>query len=320
MIAQAFRHEALLYSGEAEFLLGTLPFIRQGLERREPVLVVEPAEKIAMLRHELGEDASLVMFADMSEVGQNPARIIPAWRDFVDGHADPATALRGIGEPISATRSADELVECQRHESLLNTAFAGGRAWRLLCPYDTGALSDEVIDEARRSHEYVVERHVALPSPHFRGAAAERSTLAAPLEPAPHDATSLSFGREDLRDVRWLIARLAARAGLDEERSAGFVAAANEVATNSIVHGGGAGMLLAWGDAHSVVCEVRDRGHMTDALADRRRPSGTHSACGLWLANQMCDLVQIRSYPTGTLVRLVMRRRRPAHTWSWPEA
>jgi hypothetical protein len=28
---------------------------------------------------------------------------------------------------------------------------------------------------------------------------------------------------------------------------------------------------------------------------------------GLWLANQLCDLVQVRSFPTGSAVRLHMR-------------
>ena len=36
-----FRHEALMYAGMADFLAGTVPFIRGGLEAGEPVLVVE---------------------------------------------------------------------------------------------------------------------------------------------------------------------------------------------------------------------------------------------------------------------------------------
>jgi len=46
----AFRHEALFYAGEPDFLLGTLPFLRQGIERGEAVLVVDSAEKISLLR------------------------------------------------------------------------------------------------------------------------------------------------------------------------------------------------------------------------------------------------------------------------------
>ena len=310
MSLDAFHHEALFYSGDADFLIGTLPFIRQGLELGEAVLVVEREARASLLRRELGDDASAVMFADMDAVGANPARIIPTWQEFVERHDLVGGGMRGIGEPIWAARPEDELVECQRHESLLNVAFAPGRPWRLLCPYDTDALPAPVIDEARRSHPYVSERHVQLPSPNYRGLAESGASFSGPLRPAPDKALSLTFGPGGLAEVRRLVSREAAHAALDVERLSDLVAAANEVATNSLRHGGGAGSVLVWTDADSVFCEVRDRGRFSGPLADRERPAGMQGPRGLWFANQVCDLVQIRSYPTGTVVRLVMRRRR----------
>jgi hypothetical protein len=56
------------------------------------------------------------------------------------------------------------------------------------------------------------------------------------------------------------------------------------------------------------VCEVTDPGHITGPLLLGRehptldRPGGR----GLWLVNQLCDLVQIRTSPAGTTVRLHM--------------
>jgi hypothetical protein len=151
-----FRHEALLYAGEDEFVDATAGFVADGVAADEPVLVVVGAAKVERLRAALGRDADRVQFADMADVGTNPARIIPAWRDFVGdrGHSGP---MRGVGEPIWAGRSSAELIECQRHESLLNLAFSGAPAWWLLCPYDTEALDPSVIDEARRSHPIVSE-------------------------------------------------------------------------------------------------------------------------------------------------------------------
>jgi hypothetical protein len=77
--------------------------------------------QVEALRSELGPRARHVAWADLAGIGSNPARIIPAWREFVDDHGD--RDLRGIGEPIWADRSAAELMECQRHESLSNLAF-----------------------------------------------------------------------------------------------------------------------------------------------------------------------------------------------------
>jgi len=312
MSDDGFRHEALLYSGEADFLIGTVAFIRRGLEAGEAVLVVESPAKVAALRRELGEDASSVHFADMSKVGSNPARIIPAWREFVAEHGRDGKGLRGIGAPIWAERTPDELVECQRHESLLNVAFAGGLPWRLLCPYDISALPPEVIDEARRSHPYVTQRHVELPSPQYRGLEESASQPDAPLRRPPPDAAGMPFRQDDLARVRELAGRLAARAGLDPSRTSDMVCAVNEVATNSVRHGGGGGSFLVWEDGGGIVCEVRDRGRYDKPLADRERDPGTSGSRGLWLANQLCDLMQIRSYPTGTVVRLLMRVRAEA--------
>jgi hypothetical protein len=152
-----FRHFALLYRGEQGFLDGALPFIQRGIEAGEPTLVMVSAEKIALLREAFGGETGGVQFADMGRVGSNPARIIPAWRRFVDEYGHGQEPLRGIGEPICATRTAPQLAECQRHEGLLNLAFAGGGDFDLLCPYDAATLDPEVIAEAERSHPLLLE-------------------------------------------------------------------------------------------------------------------------------------------------------------------
>ena len=155
--ADHFRHEALLYSNQSEFLAGTVAFIQEGIAGDEAILVVVSAEKISLLRAVLGSDANAVQFADMAVVGANPALIIPAWRNFADTCRRQGRRMRGIGEPIFAARRRSEMLECQRHEALLNVAFDQGDPWRLLCPYDMSNLGPAVINEARRSHPFVTD-------------------------------------------------------------------------------------------------------------------------------------------------------------------
>jgi anti-sigma regulatory factor (Ser/Thr protein kinase) len=309
---EEFRHEALMYAGMADFLAGTVPFVRGGLEAGEPVLVVESAAKIALLRAELGPDADGVLFADMAGVGANPARIIPAWRDFVVQQGGAGRRLRGIGEPIWKGRSSDELIECQRHESLLNTAFATGDPWWLLCPYDTAALDPEVIEEARRSHPYVTDGATFQRSNTYRGLDASGAPFDAPL-PEPRSSTqAVEFRAGNLVEVRGLVALNGASAGLSPSRVGNMVLAVNEIATNSVVHGGGKGSLRMWSDPAAVVCEIRDSGQFHRPLVDRERPApDAPGPRGLWLANQLCDLVQIRNFPGGTAVRLHMWLKTP---------
>jgi anti-sigma regulatory factor (Ser/Thr protein kinase) len=306
----AFRHEALLYAGDEQFLAGTLPFIKAALTAGEPVVVAVDQAKIALLRSELAGDAEHVHFADMREVGANPARLIPAWHDFIEARRAPGMRIWGVGEPIWAGRSKAELVECQRHESLLGLAFADAGPLSFLCPYDTGALGAEVIAEAHGSHSGIVEGGKRRRSHSFRGAAAAATPFGEPLPEPDGPVRACTFAAGDLADVRQIVSRCARAAGLGESRGDDLVLAVNEVASNSVRHGGGHGTLRVWRDQDSLVCEVRDSGRFDDPLAGRRRPDIAEiGGQGLWIANQVCDLVQLRSFPDGSAVRIHMRTR-----------
>jgi anti-sigma regulatory factor (Ser/Thr protein kinase) len=299
-----FRHEAVLYAGEGAFLAGTVPFIREGVARGEPVLVVVGARKIARLRAALGADGAHVQFADMAAVGRNPARIIPAWEAFVHAHA--GRPVRGIGEPIGPERGAAELVECHHHEALLNLAFARTPAFELLCPYDTAALDPAVVAHARRTHPRTRRDGCAHDSDDYD--ALLSATLAQPLDEPHGPVRTLGIDRHALTAARATVARFAAGAGLRGRRLSDLVLAVSEITGNSVRHGGGTGVLRVWREDDRVVCDVRDAGRISDPLAGRRRPEpGQPGGYGLWLANQLCDLVQIRALARGGAVRLHMR-------------
>jgi len=304
-----FRHEALFYSDPEQLATGAGWFVREGLAAREPVLVMALAQSISLLRAELGADAERVLFADVAEVGSNPARLIPAWRGFVKEHGGTGRPLRGVGEPIWCTRSAEELVECQRHESLLNIAFADTPFLSLLCLYDTDSLDPSVIAEAMRSHPTIVERGIRRDSRAYTGLeeAGEPSNRGL-SEPPPH-AHELSFQRDTLDELRRFVGQRAAEGGMSVERRSDLVLAVNELATNSITHGGGGGIVHIWEEGEMVVAEVRDHGHFNDPLAGSRQPALDQDlGRGLWLVNQLCDLIQMRSSDTGSVVRIHMRR------------
>jgi anti-sigma regulatory factor (Ser/Thr protein kinase) len=308
MSATQFAHEALLYEGEEGFFEATLPFVREGIEAEEPVLLVLDTPKIERIRDELDRDRERVHFADMSEVGANPARIIPTWRQFLDEQGG-GRSVRGVGEPIGGDRKPDELVECQRHEELLNLAFADTPGFRLLCPYDTSVLSEAVIDEAVRSHPFVVEEGIRRPSASYRGLHAIAAPFADPLPAPPASVQELRFDLDSLSAVRHLVATRALDAGLGSDRRSDLVLAVNEIATNSVRHGGGTGTLRVWMGTRWLVCEIEDRGRLDDPLAGRRPPSvEQQDGRGLWIANQVCDLVQVRTFEAGTVVRLHLQR------------
>ena len=298
-----YRHEAFLYSGLPEFLSGSLSFIRRAVSAGDPVLVVVSAAKIDLLRRQLGAEAGHVAFADMADVGDNPARIIAQWQAFVQCNAG-AAQLCGIGEPVHPERSPTELAECQLHEALLNVAFDAATPLWLLCPYDLEALAADVIDEAQRTHPFVAHGDQRQASSVFEPID-PADPFDRPLPPPPDGAASVPFGTGELRLLRAVVAGHAEQAGLGKEAAAGVVLAVSEVASNSIRHGGGRGVLRVWAEERWLVCEVSDRGHITSPLVGRVRPvPDAGGGAGLWLANQLCDLVQISSSARGTTVRV----------------
>jgi anti-sigma regulatory factor (Ser/Thr protein kinase) len=273
-------------------------------------------KRIDDLRGCLGDDHHLVEFADMEAVGSNPARIIPAWRDFVDRPVHRGRRLRGIGEPFGPVREAAALDECHHHKALLNVAFGSADPLWLVCPYDTATIAPTDIDRAEHNHPLI--RHgdaprdgTGSPSHDFVDVieTISRRVLAAPLA-APSAGTTVrsrAFDASSLHELRSFASTVAEASGFEPKEQASVALAVGEVAANSIRHGGGTGSLRIWTDRGSLLCEVNDHGVVTDVLVGRRRPhNDVVGGRGLWIVNQVCELVQIRSDPSGTTVRLTI--------------
>jgi anti-sigma regulatory factor (Ser/Thr protein kinase) len=295
----AFRHQALVYEGDEEYLAGTIPFLREGLATGEPILVAVGEAQADLIATELGPDAERVLFVETSRVGSNPALVIPLWRDFVSDH--DGRPVRGIAEPVWADRGGATLEEGHRHECLLNHAFRGS-AWNLLCPYDAESLDDDALGLVARSHELISRQGRTERSARFE---ADADCLAGELPPPRARPEVLAFGLTELGEVRRRVAAAAARAGLAPREAADLVTAASELAANSVMHGGGRGTLRLWCEGDELLAEVQDAGLIEEPLVGRLRPVlSQEGGRGLWLANQLCDLVQIRSDARGTRVRL----------------
>jgi anti-sigma regulatory factor (Ser/Thr protein kinase) len=309
MTATGFRHEAVFYDGDSGFLDATVPFIRDGVAAGEPILVMVSQLRIDALRARLGDESEQIHFADMSHVGANPARIIPAWRDFVDEQSGSSARMRGIGEPIWPGRNDEELVECHQHEALLNLAFADAGDFWLICPYDARALAPAVLDMAWCTHPAVSTPGApALESPEYSELQDVSARFGPTLPAPPADSTEMPFGPGDTAVLRQLVGGRAAEAGMDARRIPDVELAITELVANCIRHGAGHGLLRMWRQGGMFVCDVLDSGQIDDPLVGRRRPSpGQMGGYGLWLVNQLCDLVQMRTGSEGSAIRVHVR-------------
>ncbi|GAA1543548.1 sensor histidine kinase [Kribbella lupini] len=290
-VASGFQHDAFVYTDEEDFVRQTSAFVQAGLDAGETVVAVLPEDRNSLLRKALDGVADQLIFLDMRQVGRNPARIIPLWRRLLD--QAPDIPMRGLGEPAYVGRSPAELEETALHEYLLGVAFTeyAGR-FRLRCPY-----SAELGVDPAGLHPDEPERGADVSFRH-------------PLPAVPVGAQRQEFGMGDLNAVRRRVNLAARSAGLNDDRIDDLELALHEICTNSVRFGGGRGTLSWWTAGGELICDVADGGRIDDLLVGRVLPPVDGlGGRGVWLANQLCDLVQVRSGATGTQVRLHTRVR-----------
>jgi anti-sigma regulatory factor (Ser/Thr protein kinase) len=284
-----FQHDAFVYASDEEFVRLAVPFVRAGLAAGETVVAVVPAERIALLRAALGAEHTQVRFIDMIVAGGNPARLIPLWRDALA--QDPGVPLRGLGEAAYAGRSATEYDEVLLHEALTDIAFADDRPFQLLCCYEASVGIDPT-------------------STHSGADALAEKTFRTPLSDVPDRGERWEFGLADLGNVRSWVNAQASSYGVLRDRLDDLALALHEICTNSIRFGGGRGTLSVWVANGALICDVADQGRIDDLLVGRVLPPlDGLGGRGVWLANQLCDLVQLRSGDDFTQVRLHTRLR-----------
>jgi anti-sigma regulatory factor (Ser/Thr protein kinase) len=188
---------------------------------------------------------------------------------------------------------------------LCNLAFARTPV-SFLCPYDVAALPARVLDEARRAHPYEWSAAGPVPSPDY-----DIDDLLMgqhpPESPDPHgEPLAVVTEVAGLVELRRSLRSIAAALGLSAARTDDFALAVNEVACNALTHTEHPALVSRVHTAEPgwLVIEVATQGCIDDPLIGRElRPTRTGGR-GLWLVNQLCDLVETRSGPWGSLTRL----------------
>ncbi|MEV5962024.1 sensor histidine kinase [Kribbella sp. NPDC051952] len=285
-VPAGFQHDAFVYTSDEGFVRRAASFVHEGLAAGEKIVAVLPPDRLAVLRERLGPAHDQVRFIDMSVAGGNPARLIPLWREQL-GHGP----VRGLTEAAFAGRSSAEYDEVVLHEALTGIAFADDHSFQLLCAYEASVGIDPT-------------------ATHSGAEALADKTFRTPLPDVPDRAERLEFRLADLGHVRVWVNGQAASYGVSRDRLDDLALALHEICTNSIRFGGGSGTLAVWVADGALICDVADRGRIDDLLVGRVLPPlDGFGGRGVWLANQLCDLVQLRSGDDVTQVRLHTRLR-----------
>jgi anti-sigma regulatory factor (Ser/Thr protein kinase) len=277
------QHDALLYRDPGHLRAVTGEFARAGAAAEEPLLAVLPSPTLAVVSDVLESSGVVLEVLDAGEAGRNPNRLIPTVLQWL---ADRPDRSRILSESIWPGRDEVEMAECLRHEALVNHAL-GSEPVSLLCPFDAAHLDGEILAGAEMTHPRVIARGENWP---------QREPVAPVCE--------LSFDG-DLWALRRRLEQVELLAELPPQRREDLVLAVNEAASNAVRHGDGTCRARIWRDGGRIVCEISTTTSIDDPLAGRRRPDpDAISGRGLWLINQLCDLVELRNGPAGANVRM----------------
>jgi len=300
---EGLRHVVLFHRGIADYRSAIASFVRTGLASREPVLLAVPRPAITLPEWPAGA-SRLLTVTDMADLGRNPARLISALRAFIERCG--GRRARIVSEWIWPGRPAAEACEAARADALVDLALSGLAA-TLMCPFNAAGLPGPVLADAARAHRWRLDDATVVRCRDFGGPDTAPAAGRLPLPSPPAGAGCVSYAT-DLRPLRAMVSKACHDAGMPVLRATDMTLAVSELAANTLRHTAAGGTAHLWRAGGELVCQIADSGHIADPLAGSVRPAPGHAGGqGLWLVNQVCDLVEIRTGPAGTVIRLHMR-------------
>jgi anti-sigma regulatory factor (Ser/Thr protein kinase) len=298
------RHEALLYSAPDELARRLVPLLKPALDDGDPVVAVVDEPTRAQLSRELGDDAGRVDFPDPAAVHSVPPfTVATRWARLSRRVSSPTGRAVVVGQHVAELPGCEE-THWARLDIGIDVAVAG-LPITVLCPYRADVRE---LARVRATHPRLATVNGSVASETYRPPTLSIGRFPPPPPPDLGPPTAeLAFTADELGELRHLVAEVAPRGDTDPERVADLVLAVNELGSNSIEHGPGHGRLRLWTGADGVTAEVVDTGATDLPFAGMVAPTPTGvRGRGLWLASELCDVMQIWSDGDGTVIRLRM--------------
>ena len=306
---QGYRHAALFFGSDEDFLTKALPFLEEGLSAGEAGLVVCQEPHNALLTEALPDDAHVLVlpreavYTRAAHVGVAYERL--AHRLLAEG----ARGTRLVSEPAYG-REPQAWETWADFESVSNVTLSTLRL-SSVCGYDVRRLSAAMLHDVERSHPQVLTEDGPVPS----GAYVAPSDLlgTGPPRPDPLEATAPSLDLAGITDrtgvarTRGQVRAVVDAACPDTLVGEEFTGAVAEVVTNAFHYGGPPVHVRVWATPSRLLCTVTDQGSGADLLFagySRGDLDAERTGAGLWLARQTCDRLDAYRTPGGFTVRL----------------
>lgn len=321
---RTYRHEAMLFRGDDGFVAAVEPFVREGLDRDESVILALAPHRLQAMRDALrdvdfrvgGPDCPAApsgVVLTWPETASAASRLLPSWQRFATGWGD--RPVRGVTEPMWSARRQAEREECLLSEAMLNLAVPSTVPLWLACGYDVDRVPADLLDETFRSHAVVLDASSTETATTYTGAhhvaAVFERALSAPVEPVRRLVIRPGNGAE----VGDWVRRWATGWGLGQVRAGRLAGALRQLGQACLADGGlDAVVLLLWQDGHALIGQLT----VTDPHGTGHQAAGPDGAAApqfllaedgplgaaVARADECADLVQVRCGPSGTVVRV----------------
>lgn len=305
-----------VYRSSDELAQSLAPVLRAHLEAGQRVVVNIRGEQIAPLSATLGDAAGRIEWTDTYAWVPHPARRLHAIEELIEKQRSPASqGVLFVGE-CAWPRSPVALVrEWERFDVVLSETLTGAPA-SMLCLYDASMLAPSIIERARLTHpQHGCGRTIA--NPRFTDTVNALNGLAPQDLEVPERAPRLSHVKE-ARAARVFVSECLKHTDLRYDQRDDLVVVTSELVANSLKATADEISVAVWESDDGVAVQVDDDGQgINDPFAGYHRPvREATSGRGLWMARQLCDVIEISSRPHRTAVRAIQIPGQSSHASS----
>jgi anti-sigma regulatory factor (Ser/Thr protein kinase) len=295
-----FRHNALVYESQDEYVALSVPFLREGIEAGEGAIVAHTKPGLAVMREALGTDAEHVTFVDVSAAYTRPARTLASYHGVLAEQLREAPSLRAVAD-VQFGLDPGESDLWMGYEAVFNHCFSHLPLW-VWCTYDGERLPDPMRDAVWRTHPEVISDEGSHTSDQYE----DPETLLRRITREPRPLPSLrSIGStRDVEELRERLARELGADGVTEAKALDMLLAATEIATNALEHGGGIEDVRVGRAEGRFVCEIVDRGEGFDDPTAGYLAPREGVGRGLWVARQLMWDIEFLQSPKGFTARI----------------
>jgi hypothetical protein len=227
-------HDAGFYASDDEFGALIVPFVEEGVDAGEPIVIGYDQRKSDLLRGWLRNPSAVTFLTDTALYATPAGAIATYGRLFAQHVALGATQIRIAGD-VPHPGSGGRFEGWDRYEAAVNTVWDEFPV-HSLCLYDATTISSQVKDVVERTHPHLLtatgqrDANPRYEDPtHFEGLPAVPDDLEASAPVVElHDPTSAQ-ARGAIRQV--------AAGRLDEVTLADLILGVSEAASNAQVHG-----------------------------------------------------------------------------------